>query len=320
MNNNSEYFKFLKLEKNDLKTYFSERDGETKLGEVINNSENPKYVILGIEESVGPRANKGRAGAENAFKAFLNALLSMQSNESLIGDTIQVLGKIVLNKNIIDSLYNGVEALDKFVIDVLKEHISEGQIPIVIGGGHNNAFPLIKFSEYRFSDSVNVVNLDAHADYRLLEGRHSGNPFSYAFSQGALNKYHVFGLHQRYNSQRILDDLRRDGHSFTFNEDYLMGERDYSQDFENIKNEMNKNSNHLGIELDLDVIARMPSSAYTPVGISITECRKYLRIFATHKRIAYLHLTEGAPQTEEEERIVGKTLAYLVSDFVIVHG
>ncbi|WP_107038064.1 formimidoylglutamase [Brumimicrobium mesophilum] len=320
MRSNFQTFELLKFTKTDIKKCISPREGETKLGQVINNSENAKYVILGIEESIGPKANNGRDGAENGFKSFLNAFLNMQSNESLEGGEISVLGRVVQRIEIGEELSKAVEELDEFVFDILNEFLAAGQIPIVIGGGHNNAFPLIKFSAHRFSSAVNVVNLDAHADYRLLEGRHSGNPFSYAFNQKALNKYHVFGLHQRYNSQRILDDLRHDGHTFTFNEDYLLINRNYLQDFKDVQTKMQHQKEYLGIELDLDVIERMPTSAFSPVGISIQTCRQYIRVFAESDHVAYLHLPEGAPKNEEEERIVGKTLAYFVSDFIIAHG
>jgi formiminoglutamase len=320
MFSNSKSFELLKFDKDDINKSFSTRDGETKLGQVINNSPKPKYVILGIEESIGPKANSGRSGAENGFKSFLSVFNAMQSNESLVGDNIQILGKVIQRQEDENELFKTVEELDDFVFEVLKSHISENQIPIIIGGGHNNAFPLIRFSKHRFSHSIDVVNLDAHADYRLLERRHSGNPFSYAFKEGYLKNYHVFGLHQRYNSQRTLNDLRRDGHKFTFNESYLMEERNYLDDFKIKMKEIKDQENYLGIELDLDVIARMPSSASSPVGISIETARQYLRIFGTNEKVAYLHLPEGAPQTDEEERIVGKTLAYLVSDFIIVHG
>jgi len=313
-------FELKEFSKSEIQQSFSAREGETKLGQVINNSKNPRFVILGIEESVGPRANKGRFGAENGFKSFLNAFNSMQSNESLEGGDIQILGKVIQHKESEKNLNYTVEELDNFIFEVLELYINDGQIPIVIGGGHNNAFPLIKFSANRNSKSIDVVNLDAHADYRLLEGRHSGNPFSYAFKSAYLNHYCVFGLHQRYNSQQILDDLRKDQHSFTFNESYLLEERNYLNDFKEKLIEFNKSENYLGLELDLDVIERMPSSAFTPVGISIKTARQFIRVFGNNKKIAYLHLPEGAPKNEEEEKIVGKTLAYLVCDFIIAHG
>ncbi|RFC55267.1 arginase family protein [Brumimicrobium aurantiacum] len=307
-------FEFSKLRNSDILNHFSPRDGEQKLGEVINNSSNSKFVILGIEESIGPIANKGRKGAENGFKAFLNTFLNMQSNEYLNGEEICILGKVSRideNKN----SKNGVEELDDFIYSVLKEYIGEGQIPIIIGGGHNNAYPLIHFSAKRYDQKIDVVNFDAHADYRLLEGRHSGNPFSYAYRDEYLDRYTVFGLHQRYNSQQILNDLRRDQHTFTFHEEYLMKERNYYSDFKKCFSELDSNK-YLGVELDLDVISRMPSSAFTPVGVEIDDCRRYLKVFGKCQKLAYLHLPEGAPMDEYEDRIVGKALAYFVSDFV----
>jgi len=37
-------------------------------------------------------------------------------------------------------------------------------------------------------------------------------------------------------------------------------------------------------------------------------------------KVVYVHLPEGAPLNENEKLIVGKTLAYLVTDFISCHG
>src|SRR5690554_403230 len=319
MNNQSTLFEFQPFDDLAIQSFLTKREGETKLGEKLSNFTNAKYVIIGVEESIGPRANKGRAGAEHGFKAFLSSFLNMQSNETLSGDEIHVLGKVVTKDLVEDDLFKCVEELDDFLVYILSS-LAVHQIPILIGGGHNNAFPLMKSANMSHGKYLQVVNLDAHADYRLLEGRHSGNPFSYAFKNGFLKKYHVFGLHQRYNSQQILDDLRRDGHFFTFNESYLLGERNYRDDFKILQETLALSEGFTGIELDLDTIERMPSSAFSPVGISIDLARVYISQMAKLEKIAYLHLTEGAPTNELENRIVGKTLAYFVSDFIIAHG
>jgi formiminoglutamase len=57
----------------------------------------------------------------------------------------------------------------------------------------------------------------------------------------------------------------------------------------------------------------MPSSAFSPSGFSIEQARWYLRTLI-QPETRYIHLTEGAPTTTLEEKTVGKTLAYLVSD------
>ena len=60
----------------------------------------------------------------------------------------------------------------------------------------------------------------------------------------------------------------------------------------------------------------MPYSAYSFSGITVEEARQYILFLGKQKNVAYLHLPEGAPVNAREEVIVGKTLAYLVSDFI----
>ena len=54
---------------------------------------------------------------------------------------------------------------------------------------------------------INCINLDAHSDYRPLEGRHSGNAFRYAEEDGYLQKYCIVGLHENYLPQNIWMDI-----------------------------------------------------------------------------------------------------------------
>lgn len=59
--------------------------------------------------------------------------------------------------------------------------------PIAIGGGHNNAYPMLKGYSLAKKEKINAINCDPHADFRALEGRHSGNGFSYAVNDGYLD-------------------------------------------------------------------------------------------------------------------------------------
>ena len=319
MKSQSSHFSFQKWNQHQLENFLSTRNGETKIGTCLTEVKKAKYVILGVKESVGPRANKGRSGAENGFDAFLSVFLNMQSNESLTGENVAVLGAVECLQEV-EVLSAGVKELDEMVLKIISEHLNDSQIPILIGGGHNNAFPLMRYVYEQGKAPLHVVNLDAHADYRLLEGRHSGNSFSYAYDAGYLEKYYVFGLHKRYNSQQIIDDLRKHNHCFTFEDEYLLEPNKYTEDFKKVVATLKEGNKPVGIELDLDVIENMPSSASTPVGVSISTARNYIRIMANQPRIAYVHFPEGAPTNIEQKRIVGKTLAYLVCDFISIHG
>lgn len=313
-------FEFEPMDIDFVKSIVNLRIGETKIGESIRintNDENTKYVILGIEESIGPQANFGFSGSENAFKAFLPRFLNMQDNGTLNPESISLIGVINCRNPHTDenSSRAKVEELDNLVVKVLLPYIKLNYIPIVIGGGHNNAFPIIKSASIAYSQAIQVINLDPHADCRPLEGRHSGNPFSYAKSHTYLGHYTVLGLHKAYNSRFILEYLKEHNFSSTFFESYIDEPELFYIDLKSHSQRLSQ-FEKIGLELDMDSVAMMPSSAFTPSGFRLEEARAYTRTMARELNCIYFHLPEGAPKTEREEKIVGKALALLVFDFI----
>jgi len=311
--NKTNHLAFLPFDQEQLNSYLSKREGETKLGERISLeiSDKTEYVILGISEDIGPRANHGNGGATEAFDAFLGKFLNMQSNPFLSGESISILGSIHASSTsgALDNLRKRVAELDDLVIGTLSQIDLSDKKLIVIGGGHNNAYPIIKaLSKYQ---SLHVLNIDPHADCRPLEGRHSGNPFSTAILEKLLASYSVFGLHEQYNSTAIYNFLEEHHCQTTFYESYLDGDN-LLHDIEAF---LQEKGDAFGVEIDLDSIEGMPTSAFTPSGFSLDEIRCALRALA-RKQPRYLHLPEGAPTTKHERTIVGKALAYLVSDFI----
>lgn len=300
--------------------FTNRRIGETKIGEKIElttNSGNAKYVLLGVEESMGPQANGGFSGAENAFNAFLKRFLNMQSNRFLTGNEIVLIGSIhqIIEFSTIESAQIAINELDELVTTILRPYINKGLIPIIIGGGHNNAYPIIKTISETLQQKIDVINLDPHADCRELEGRHSGNSFSYAKENGYLNQYSVVGLHKNYNSEFILNYLEKNEFYFTFFEDYLLNPNQFDTDLTKIFHTISTDRK-FGIELDLDAIAFTPSSAFTPSGFNSLDARKYIKALSKNKNCCYLHIPEGAPKNDVEEKIIGKLIAYLVADFI----
>lgn len=321
MKSQFDHFSFNPYYQETLSQLTNIREGETKVGEKIqvfhqDLEKTSKYVLLGISEDIGPQANGGNPGSTSAFGAFLPRFLNMQVNHFLTVDDVVVLGEIQSHVSFenIKQARNLVGELDDFVTSILQPFTDQQCIPIVIGGGHNNAFPIIRAVSNSEKQPIHVINLDPHADIRRLEGRHSGNPFSTAFQEGFLKFYVVMGLHQSYNSQYILDQLKTNGFMYSFFDDYIFGNADFNADLKAFKTQIE--SNPYGIELDMDAIAYLPSSAFTPSGISIEQARSYIFQLAKSNQVRYLHLPEAAPKTPKEEAIVGKTLAYLVSDFI----
>ena len=311
------YFEYFNSE--NLSQLFSVREGEEKLGQKVRINSTPidlngKFVIIGVAEDIGPRANLGFAGAEAGFNAFITRFLNVQSNRFLNGGEIVVYGVVRSSETFSNSdlveLRNTVEHLDLLLEEVLQVVFSSGGIPIVIGGGHNNAYPIIKAYSHVNQKKIDVLNIDPHADFRKLEGRHSGNSFSYAMQEGYLGKYTVLGLHQSYNSESMMQDLEKNGVDFTFFEDYIDDKEVFYSDLSKFEDKQ------IGLEIDMDTIKQMPSSAYTPSGFSVEEIRRALRFLANTSKVVYLHLPEAAPQNEREATFVGKVITYLVTDFI----
>lgn len=323
----------------EIERITSKRRGEKKIGEYVFTSpdldwqkalrKRPKqalFCIVGIPESIGILGNWGRKGAEKAWEAFLKCFLNLQHNRFLSGDSFFVLGAIDVsdlqdqaaaleakNEYYHQKLHVLCEELDERVEAILLQIIEAGALPIVIGGGHNNAYPLLKAASHAASSGwVNAINMDAHADFRQLEGRHSGNGFSYAFQKTFLNRYYVLGLHESYNSEQMLKSMEgKEQIGFSMFEDIESLQHTVQEAINFVADETQK----IGIELDMDTIRYMPSSAASPSGFSLEQARSYIRSCASQLNPAYLHLPEAAPQNEVDARMVGKALAYLVSDF-----
>lgn len=76
------------------------RRSETKLGECLNilsdlsdlSASPSKFVLVGLPEDVGVRANWGIGGAHTAWGPTLKALLNIQSTTLFTGREIALLG------------------------------------------------------------------------------------------------------------------------------------------------------------------------------------------------------------------------------------
>jgi formiminoglutamase len=329
---------FIEYSRLDVDNLTTIRLGETKLGQKIGvgckfENTSSRYVLLGIKEDIGVRANFGQGGTHTVWDSFLKAFLNIQSTNKLSGEEIQVAGhlefknleKLIPPNTKGESLGAFVEEIDAHVIEIIERIVTAGKIPIIVGGGHNNSYPNIWASSkglYERGDipfpTIGCINLDAHSDYRKTEWRHSGNGFRYAHIAQSLSKYAIIGLHENYNAQNILDEFKDDSHiDFTFWEDIFLREKLSFSSAVQRAIDFTKGL-YVGIELDLDSIERVLSSAFTPSGISSSQVRQFIHQVGSIKKLAYLHICEGATQLEngQVDNSTGKLISYLVSDFV----
>ena len=325
------------------------RKGEIRIGEIaafpepdkdlVQNlkSSRAKFVLLGIPEDIGIRANFGRAGSYSAWQPALENILSIQSNEFFTGKELMILGEIEVrdfmskskdlspkNTDDLNSLRKITADIDDRVYPIIQVIVSQNKIPIVIGGGHNNAFGMIKgaylgLTQKNKRKKINAINCDAHTDLRPVEGRHSGNGFTYALEKKYLNKYSVLGVHENYLTDRSMHLLKKNKTNISFisfEDIFVRGNLSFEKA---LKNSMNFVSNNpCGIELDLDCITNVPSSAKTSSGLSPTQARQYAYACGNNLNCAYFHIAEGAPVLAhlKADNKTGKLIGYLVTDFI----
>lgn len=341
---------FLQYKRRDIMSLTNIRRFVTRIGERIQVSHDKaditdaiagsdaRYVLFGIPEDIGILANGGIGGAHTAWKPFLSAFLNLQSNDFFSGEEVFLAGcfdfndmKFLIEENAYDeqektnAYRHAVITIDEEVEQLSKLIVSQGKIPIAIGGGHNNAYPLIKGVSKGLYHAgkiplaqINVINLDAHTDYRPSEGRHSGNGFRYADEDGFLLKYCVIGVHENHVPQNVLNDFIKNPflEILSFEDIFIYEKRNFQQALAHAV--LFTDDNYTGIELDLDAVGHTLSSAMTPSGVTSLHARQYMHYTAERSKAAYLHICEGAAELSDgrTSSTTGKLISYLVSDFI----
>lgn len=319
-----------------VENLISRREGEIKFGEKVKfvddfdelRNSSARYVLFGIPEDIGVRANSGKPGTANAWQTSLRYLLNIQSNKYTNAANLILLGEVDCREamakasnideedpNYTSKLGDLLSPLDNVVSGVVGKIISEGKIPIIIGGGHNNSYGNIKGTSQALNTPVNILNIDAHTDLRRLEHRHSGNGFSYARKEKFLGKYRMFGIHQNYTPNYIFEqmDASQTDHYRLFEHLILKSSREILQAY---KEELEFTAQEdFGLELDCDSIRDFPSSARTPSGFSFNMIRNFVSLAGEEENIKYLHICEAAVSPSVEAK-VGKALSYLITDFI----
>ncbi len=334
--------------KQDILALTRIRQFETKLGERVLVAADPaniagavehteaEYVLVGIPEDIGVRANEGRGGSGTAWPFFLKSFLNQQSNDFLTGESVLVLGYFdfseldrLIEANAfgreekLTAFRHAVHTIDEAVEPLIKLITAAGKIPIVVGGGHNNAYPLIKGAAKGLHKAgliplpqINAVNLDAHSGFRPAEGRHSGNAFRYAEEDGFLEKYCAIGVHENDLPQNVWLDIINNPFVdlITYEDILVLEKRSFTQAVAHATGFTE--DNYIGLELDLDVFG--PAGTGMPAtGLGALQARQYVTFAAIDSRIAYFHICEGIFSLSHGQcEAAGQLMAVILSDFL----
>ena len=330
------YFNLLTFKK--AQQLVQKRQDETKFFEAVSfatlktsieeqlKKSSAEFVLFGIAEDIGVRANEGKTGAKNTWNSVLKTVLNIQSNRFSKPNQLLILGhfdfdKLELkssDKKDLKKLRKKVNVIDADVTNLVHLIKKSGKTPIAVGGGHNNAYGLIKGCALASKSKINAINFDAHTDFRALEGRHSGNGFSYAMDEGFLECYFIFGVHENYTSESIYKKIDNNKNVAFISFESIAVRKEFSFGKALEKGQQFVSKQPFGIEVDCDAIAHCPSSAMTPTGFDSTKARQFVFGLGKNSNTAYLHICEAASKLNPKKRDynVGKMIVALIMDFI----
>lgn len=321
--------KFVVTTKEDIAELVNKRTGDVKLGDTVQTvttedweyelqKTTAKFVLLGIPENIGTRAD-GRADDTSGFwDIAIKILLNLQDTKAFPGDSLMLLGAFdftgrmaLADEADIDGLRGLTEYVDNAVYPFIQKIAEAGKVPIVIGGGHNNCYPILKGISEARNAAVNCINLDAFSDFNAMEGRHGGNGFRYAHRQGYLNKYAVVGLHEGLNSRELMDEFMDDPDlCYSYYEDVFVREKLSFYEAANFA--MARTGRPCGLEIDLRCIEGIAPET-VPCGIAALLARQFITWCTKELNPLYLHIAEGTAQHPPN---TAHLTAHLIADFI----
>jgi len=316
-------------------THWTELEANLHLAAV----DGARYAILGIPEDIGIRANFGRGGVNGAWREFLRYFVNLQSNQFIDCSRILMLGELILTdlqdelqsmqatgRVPIHKLRELCAAIDRKLAPIIEQIVTAGLEPIIVGGGSNNSYPILKGTvaalrnraQIEPEEGICAVNCDMHAGFRILEGRHAGNPFTYAHAEDLLKGYFVIGLQEASNAREMLERLNAAEFKYIAYEQFsLRNELSFADALKKAENYISEIGGPCGLILDLSAIEDMPVSSEMPFGISAQQANRYVYSIARFCNTAYLYLSQGTPPTTiEGEQRVGKSLSAFVLSYV----
>lgn len=171
---------------------------DPRLGDLIaqhTDGEKVAAVIVGFPVDDGVRRNGGREGASRAPEVIRRWLYRLTPDSRSLDPH-----KILLHHTIDagDIRAEGdLPSLQDRLGDVVASILTQGAVPIILGGGHETAFG--HFLGYaKAGIDVHIVNVDAHLDVRQLKDGlpHSGSPFRQALEHESRRcvRYSAVGL------------------------------------------------------------------------------------------------------------------------------
>lgn len=257
------------------------------------NHDRPGIVLISYATHQGAIRNDGEAGAKFGPKAILSELRELYWHDPGV--------PVYLGSEIVDKAYS-LEAVQDALFHEVREATQRGHHVIVLGGDHSLSWPLYRgIEDPETAESLGIINLDAHFDFRDNDEANSGTSFHQIFrhreAQGIPLHYLVAGIYRFTNSAKLFAQAAEYGIK-TMEVGHIDGKA--------ILREM-AHCERLYLSLCLDVLssAYAPGvSANDPLGLSPLDVISLIETIVSSGNVIAFSIAETAPPWDDQKMSV----------------
>ncbi|CUU02634.1 formiminoglutamase [Candidatus Kryptobacter tengchongensis] len=299
----------------DYSLFFSRGDSnDPRMGDLVlkdrENFSNVDVAIIGVPQDEGVKRNMGRTGASKAPDQVRKYFYRLTPFNFKFKNQITKLRIFDLGNLRVDG---SLEQIHERLAFVVGELVKAGILPIVIGGGHDIAFPdYCGFAGNFGKGKRAVINIDTHLDVRELQPRNSGTPFRQILeSEFKPDKMFEIGIQNYANSIYHFEYALKNGVKiFTLDE---IREKGIDLVLDILKNELLGHVVHLSFDMDSVRNADAPGvSATYPDGLKAEEVLKIALFCGLNLNVKVVDIAEVNPEFDVD----GKT-SRLASLFIL---
>lgn len=256
----------------------------------LRNAEGNEVALLGYCCDIGVKRNQGRTGAvegPDAIRKMMGGLSNHWDPSFKIND----FGNLVCDGN-------GLETQQNETADAVSELLTKGYFPIVMGGGHDLAYPHFKGIRKVFAEkSIGIINLDAHFDLREvgLQGT-SGTPFLEIAQDETDFQYCCLGIQKASNDSKLFQTAKKLKVTHLSNTEFTLS--NWSMVQESLQRFMETiDLVYLSIDLDGFCSSIAPGvSAPSPMGFQPDVVLKTIALLAQSQKLVSADIVELNPR------------------------
>ncbi len=258
--------------------------------DTIINSLNRVFALLGYACDEGVRRNQGRVGAAkgpNSIRKMIASLSNHFTNEVEIWDTGNMM-----------CIENNLENTHQITTHYISSLINKGCFPIIMGGGHDLAYPHFNSIKSVFPDkTIGIINLDAHFDLRQVTDKvNSGTPFYQIMKETDDVKYLCLGIQEESNNKELFETANKFGVQYVMNTEFTMNNK--QNIVANISNFIT-DVDYVYLTIDMDGFSSnfAPGvSAPSPLGFSIDIALEVIQTICESNKLISVDLVELNPE------------------------